>query len=480
MQPTEELQIRATRLLREGRVAEAIAAHKQLLEHNPDQPDTWFNFAYLQRCDRRFEDSLASYARAISLGVRDPEEAHLNRAAILSEHLGRGQQAKAELEKALAANEAFLPAWLNLGNLYEDWGQVEKARHAYERALDSAPNNARATARLAAIDTHFGRAADVVPRLRAAIANTSGADAAELGFALGEALDALGNYDEAFAAFQRANDAAREATTPEMRYKPEHGQELIDSLIRVFPLPAEARVAAEQPPIFICGMFRSGSTLAEQILGRHSQVISGGELDFLPVLVATEFQPYPETAVRLSTERLQELGAAYLEQINALHPKYQLITDKRPDNFLHIGLIKAMFPRAKIVHTRRHPLDNILSINAVYFHDNISYGFDLAETAHWYHQYIRLMHHWKAYYPESIHDFDYDAMVREPRLEISKLLDFCGLDWEEACLDPSGATGAVRTASVWQVRQPIHSRSSGRWRTYSKHLEGIKDLLEER
>jgi tetratricopeptide (TPR) repeat protein len=476
VQLLDELQSRATSLLRAGHVAEGILAHRELLDRYPDLPDGWFNLAYLLRCDRQFEAALAAYAEAIGRGIRDPEEVHLNRAAILSEHLCRGSEAEVELQKALKINPRFLSAWLNLGNLYEDWGQAQNARQAYERALEMDSSNARALARLAAIDVHLGQSAKAVPTLRKAIIGTSGPDAAELGFALGNALDALGDYDEAFAAFKRANNAARGALPRQMRYDPDKVEKLVDSLVDTFPISAGATLT-EEPPIFICGMFRSGSTLAEQVLSRHSKVISGGEFDFLPVLVATELQPYPEILRRLPLERLKEVGAAYMRQVDALNLGRGLVTDKRPDNFLHIGLIKALFPNAKIVHTHRHPLDNILSIYAVYFHDTISYGFDLAETAHWYRQYVRLMAHWKSSYPDTIHDFDYDVMVREPRREIGKLLDFCCLDWEDDCLEPGAARGAVRTASVWQVRQPIHARSSGRWRNYAKHLESVTKLI---
>lgn len=472
---------RASQLLREGRGDEAIAAHERLLALFPNLPDSWFNLAWLQRSERRFEAALASYAEAVRRGVRAPEEAHLNRAVILSEHLDRTAEAEAELGQAVAANPRFLPAWLNLGNLHEDLGQAEKARDAYRRAIEIDPGCGRALARLAAIDVFAGDAEATIAPLRQTLA-LPGLDpdsACEIGFALGNALDAAGRYDEALAAFEAANRQALAIAPPTARYDRAASEALVDSLIATFPLAAQAPPTAGQPPIFICGMFRSGSTLAERILGRHSQVTPGGEFDALPVLVATELQPYPQAIAPLSPDRLDGLVRKYLSQLRALYPDAGLITDKRPDNFLHIGLIKAMFPEARIVHSRRDPFDNILSIYALYFQHNVSYGFDLDDAAHWYRQYRRLMRHWQAVWPSSIHDFDYDAAVRAPRGEIERLLVFCGLPWEDACLEPGRSPGAVRTASVWQVRQPIHARSSGRWRNYARHLERVRAALEE-
>jgi len=470
----EQLFARANRCLREGRAAEGIEAYERLLALRPALPDCWYNLAYLQRCDRRFEDALASYRRALDHGVRQPEAVHVNRAAILSEHLERGADAEAELRAALAINPGFVVAWLNLGNLYEDWGDREQARVAYERALRLAPASGRALARLATIDAFDGKAAAWVPRLRETLAvpGLPPEDAAEIGFALGHALDAVGAYDEAFAAFAAANDASRRSMPPTAeRYDRAAQERLIDELIRVFPLPVRADPrSGGRAPVFVCGMFRSGSTLAEQILGRHSGVTVGGELEFVPALVRQRLQPYPASLVTASPRLIQSLRDAYLADLDVVHPGAGLVTDKRPDNFLHVGLIKAMFPDARIVHTRRRPLDNILSVYFLHFDHSVSYGLDLGDIAHWYGQYRRLMRHWKSLYPDDIHDFDYDDAVLDPRPTIERLLDFCGLDWEEACLATHATRNPVRTASVWQVRQPLHQRSSGRWRNYADRL----------
>lgn len=150
-----------------------------------------------------------------------------------------------------------------------------------------------------------------------------------------------------------------------------------------------------------------------------------------------------------------------------------IVTDKRPDNFLHVGLIKAMFPEAKIVHTQRDPLDNLLSLHFLHLDPAMPYALDLEDAAHWHGEYRRLMAHWKALYSADIHDVDYDQLVRDPRPVIERLLEFLGLEWEDQCLAFHSGERVVKTASVWQVRQPLYTRSSGRWRNYERHLRPL-------
>ncbi len=223
-------------------------------------------------------------------------------------------------------------------------------------------------------------------------------------------------------------------------------------------------------------MFRSGSTLVEQILARHSQVIPGGELELIPALAA-KIRPYPEAVRDSDAATIAAWRQAYLDGLPERPSSERAITDKRPDNFLHIGLIKTLFPSAKIIHTFRNPLDNLISLYFVHLDPRMAYALDLEDAAHWYSQYQRLMAHWRGLYPADIVDVDYDALVSDPRAEIEALTAACGLPWQEALLDAHRSTQPVKTASVWQVRQPIHARSSGRWRNYARQLEDARKQL---
>ena len=382
----EQLLERAGFLRRTGRTAEAIQAYERLLAVDPDRPDSWFNLGYLQRQAGRFEPALEAYRRALDQGVSRPEEVHLNRAAILADHLQRGDEAQAELDAALAINPDYAPAWLNLGNLHEDRGRREEAAAAYRRALAADPENLLAVARLADVSAIEGPEDSRLLALRGALARPglADADAADLGFALGRALDSVGAYDDAFAAYAAANRASRAALGPDFPgYRPAAQEQLVARIAAAFSKPAPpAPDLPGQAPIFICGMFRSGSTLTERILARHSRVTAGGELDLVNALIREGLTPYPDAAAAASGARFRQLREEYLGRLNAILPDADRVTDKRPDNFLYIGLIKAMFPDAKIVHTVREPLDNALSIYFLHLDPRFAYAFDPRDIAH--------------------------------------------------------------------------------------------------
>jgi hypothetical protein len=176
--------------------------------------------------------------------------------------------------------------------------------------------------------------------------------------------DSCGAYEQAFNAYQAANRASRESAGPAAQYDRQRQERLVDALIAAFP---QVRDAAATPaggvkPIFVCGMFRSGSTLTEQVLAAHRRVVAGGEIDFIPLLVRTELAPYPASMTQVTADVLANMAGRYVQALSTLYPGAEYVTDKRPDNFLNIGLIKTLFPDARIVHTTRNPLDNCLSI----------------------------------------------------------------------------------------------------------------------
>jgi hypothetical protein len=282
-------------------------------------------------------------------------------------------------------------------------------------------------------------------------------------------LDAEGEYEQAFDAARAANLASRTATG--VRYDRARAEQFVDQLIAVFNSPVPI-AAAHPSPLFICGMFRSGSTLIEQILGSHSHVRAAGELDLVPQLAA-RIQGYPQSVALASAQAIESWREFYLRGLSVKPERNVLVTDKRPENFLHLGLIKTIFPSAKIVHTRRNRLDNLLSLYFLHLDPAMAYALDLEDATHWYGQYRRLMTHWTTLYPGDILDVDYDELVHEPNPALERLLGFLKLDWEDGVLHFHRTGSSVKTASVWQVRQPLHARSSGRWRNYSKQLKKL-------
>jgi tetratricopeptide (TPR) repeat protein len=480
----------AQRLQRLERVPEAIQAYERVLSRWPDLANCWFNLGVLQRKARQLSAALASYQKALDLGISGPEEVHLNRSVIYTDYLRQDEAAERELHAALALNPAYSPALLNLANLYEDLGRRVEASALYERLLALDPRCFEALARYANLHPVPVPVPVPVPedrltrQLRAALAQpwASAAERASLGFALGRLLDGSGEYQAAFDAYAAANrDSRASAGARIVNYDRRRQEELIDRLMQSMVVERRDFVpgAPRPPPIFVCGMFRSGSTLTEQLLASHPGVAAGGELEFLPRLVAGELAPFPESMASISPDRVASLATRYLDELARLFPGAAYVTDKRPDNFLYLGLIKSLFPDAKIVHTTRDPLDNCLSIFFLHLDHGMSYALELMDIGHYFREYHRLMAHWKRRFGADILDFHYDTFVREPQPAAARLFAFLGLDWEDRYLAFRAAGRAVKTASVWQVREPLYSRSSGRARHYARQLAALRAYLAD-
>ena len=482
MQTPDAMVREAQELQAQNRTADAIEAYKRVLMQWPTLPDCWFNLAFLLRQIRRYDDALGCYQKALATGVSAPETARLNRAVIYGDHLRQDEAAECELRAALELNPAFVPALLNLASLLEDRGRRDEAGALYAKALAVDPRCYLALARFANLQPPAACDDALSARLRAALAHpaASAADRAALGFALGRALDAAADYEAAFAAYEVANRDSRASTLPaQVRYNRAAQEELTDRLIAVparTPTPAEAGGAR---PIFVCGMFRSGSTLAEQLLGGHAGVAAGGELDLLPTAIATHLLPFPESLGSAPQQQLAEIARGYRGAIARLFPGARYVIDKRPDNFLCIGLIKTLFPDALIVHTTRDPLDTSLSIFFLHLDHRMSYALELMDIGHYYRHYRRLLAHWKQRYGADIVDLDYDRLVHEPQVAGPALFASLGLSWDAKFLDFPQAARAARTASVWQVREPLYRRSSGRSRHYATQLASLREYLAD-
>lgn len=481
-QAIERLIRQAMQLDQAGRLNEAASVYEQVLQLDPNLPDCWYNLGVLLRRLNRFDAALLAYDRALALRIQRPEEVHLNRAVILSDHLHRPVDAVRELETALRNHPRYQPALLNLGNLHEDLGRREQAAATYNKLLGIEPKHFTALARLAGLRRAMQADDPLIARVRSALSDPTAtpANRANLGFALGKMLDDCGDYDAAFATYSQANHDSRDSEPPgTARYDAAAESSLINRIVTGFASRGVEATHQSQStrPIFICGMFRSGSTLAEQVLAGHPRVRAGGELPLLARLVASAGQPYPAAVAALTAKQLDHLANNYYEKIESLFPGAEFVTDKRPDNYLLIGFIKRLMPQAKIVHTVRNPLDVCLSNYFLHLDHGMSYAFDLEHIAQHYRHYCRLMAHWRELYGDDILDFDYDAFVTAPRAAAHRLLSFCGLEWDDRCLQFEQRAGAVKTASVWQVREPLYRRSSGRWRHYQKHLGPLRAAL---
>jgi len=490
----EDLLRQAGILHGQGRRMEAIGLFRQVLAEHPGASEGWYELGYLLKAEGQFEEALIAYGQALERGISRAEEVHLNRAVIYSDHLRRDEDAERELEAALALAPTYVPALLNRGNLHEERGERAEALARYDSVVAGAGGSEdphrdlrfEALARIAKLRPPTDVDDPLLRRLHdATAAQTGNVVRANLLFALGQVYEKLEQFDLAFDAFAKANRWLRRQYGSS--YDRAHTLRLVNSLIGTFRSGVTSEPIAPGPPgaapLFICGMFRSGSTLVEQVLAAHPQVTAGGELNWLRHLATSRLAPFPESMALSDPARDAALAGEYRANLANLFPDGiagTYITDKRPDNFLLIGLIKRLFPTAKIIHSCRNPLDTGLSVFQQHLDLRVTgYASDLGDIGHYYGQYRRLMAHWHSLYPGSIFDFDYDEFVREPRPSLERLLGFLGLEWDDRCLEFHQLGNTVKTASYWQIRQPLSARASGRWRNYGAHLEPLRLALQE-
>ena len=457
-----------------GQADAAIERYRDFLQRNPASADAYFNLALVFKNDFQFKQAEEAYNEALRLGIRGDEEVYLNLGVLYSEmhHTDRARQM---YEKAIEIRPEHLPSLFNLAGLYEEQGERRRAIELYRHILSLDPAHSEALSRIAYAAKKTEDREGLVGELTQALARTVDHGQEALNFARGKLLDDLGRYDEAFEAYRAANQLVRKRLPPWNRAAAEQG---IDKLMSIFDRSwcEQASTTNDYSPIFVCGMFRSGSTLVEQMLSGHPSVQTAGEFGYITRLIKSWFSPYPERLRDIAAEEIEIVADEYVSKLEEWFPGAENITSKQPDNFLHLGLIKAMFPSARIVYTKRNRLDNCLSVYFTHLGGNLGYASDLGDTAHYYDLQEKLMAHWADLLGDSLFVVDYDDLIADPETVLRGLVGYLGIEWDERCLDFTTAGAPVKTASVWQVREPLYSRSSGRWKNYRKHIADIGGL----
>lgn len=290
-------------------------------------------------------------------------------------------------------------------------------------------------------------------------------------FALGYAYDCAEEYSKAFHYYKKGNELS--ANRSEL-YQPDgvtnETQKLISHFTRSWL--GNNQLQNDYSPIFVCGMFRSGSTLVESILSEHPAVYSGGELNFLDQVIRRT----GDDITRFSVRELQEISKEYRQLVVDTFGENCLVIDKRPDNFKYIGLIKAVFPNAKIICTDRDPLDICISIYFQQLDSSLNYSTELRHIAHYYLEYKKILQHWKNILPDDIYVADYERLVDNPKEVCSELFAHFNLEWCEEYLNFYKTKKLVKTASIWQVRRPLQ-RGVARSEKYKSNISEIKELL---
>jgi len=310
--------------------------------------------------------------------------------------------------------------------------------------------------------------------LRLEDGDTTEGDRMTLHFALGKALDDLGDYAGAMRHFDAANRVRYRLSRFDRNEFERRVDRLIARFTREFFAGNKAIGRDDETPVLVIGMPRSGTTLVERIISSHSRVGGGGELDFWnehgPALVEAETGRLAAVADRFCAD--------YRRLLRSVAPNAVRVTDKMPFNFLWLGLVHLIFPNARVIHCRRSPIDTCLSIYTNQFATRWEFASDRGDLAFYYRQYFRLMDHWRTVLPtDRLLDIDYEELTADPEGTARRLIAFCGLDWDPACLRPERNPDSVRTASVWQARQPVYRRSVERWRRYEPWLGELRQLL---
>jgi tetratricopeptide (TPR) repeat protein len=462
-------------LAAKGRWVEASVSFQQALDIDPKFFEAHCNLGNALRSAGQIRQSLESYHRALEITPRFAE-AHCNRAIALR-LLGRAAESQAACRNALEINPRLAAAFIVLGELSADGGDFAAAQRHFQQAIAIQPEVPEAWAGLAGLRSMSGADADWLSHARAIAARPLPAGKlAVLEFAIGKYLDDVREFEQAFAHFRAANEMQR-------RYRQPHDREgltqIVDAIIRGHDAQwiAEARRNASDSlrPVFIVGMLRSGTTLTEQILAAHPAVFGAGELPFWSNAF-TELR----TAGRsppLRDAALSRLTVEYLQVLGGVSPGALRVVDKMPTNFAFLGQIHALFPRARIIHLQRDPLDTCLSIYFQNFDAAITYANDLGDLAHYFQEYQRLMQHWRALLPaDALLEVPYEGLVADQESWSRRMIEFIGLPWDPACLEFHRVRRTVLTASKWQVRQKISNTAVGRWRNYANHLGPLRDL----
>ncbi len=408
-------------------------------------------------------------------------------------------------------------AFLGLGNALRECGRVDEALSSYEQCLRLEPGNPDIVAKIAsikeqqgrhqeafellspflsragnseiatsfaAVSRNLGRETEAIEMLERCLADkdTATQERVSLHFTLGDLYDKTGQYDAAFGHFRAGNELKGVVFDAES-----HGR-ILENIKTVFnreqlaELPRLGKGARR--PIFIVGMPRSGTTLTEQILGRHPRVQAAGEMNEINAFAVRLHetlgakQAYPACVPLLEKKHLERFLQEYLSALPETDRDRPLFTDKLPHNFLHLGLIRQLFPEARVVHCVRDPRATCLSCYFRDFHGEHPYAYDLSALGRYYRMYQQLMAHWEDVLDIPIHTLRYEALVVDQEQETRRLLEFCGLEWDERCLDFHNSGRFVNTASYAQVRQPMYRSGMEHWKHYQHHLGSLIDALK--
>lgn len=459
--------------------ADAAILLKRATSLAPDNVSAWIDLGDAYAQQDRFQDAEAATRRAIQLRPDAPRSRQVL-AGILSRE-GKYDEALASVEQAVELLPDSVELLLAYGHSLRTVGRHDDAIAAYRRALDVSPGSGGPWWSLANLKSYTFDAADrQTMQEQLGRDDLDDDDRVRLSFAAGKAAEDSGDFDEAFASFAAGNSLRRAKES----YDPIANQQQSDTLLdtfgsELFDVRADA-ASMEGTPVFIVGMPRSGTTLVEQILASHSQVDGTRELPYVEQLLRRlgSSGQYPGSLREVDSGELGRHGQWYLDKTRVHREAAAYFTDKAPGNFRHIGLLAKVLPHAKFINVRRHPLDSCMGSFKQLFASGQPWSYDLFEIGEYCLDYHRIMEHWHEVLPGAVHDVNYEDIVGDLEGQVTRILEFCGLEMEPACLTFHETERAIESASSEQVRQPLYSTAINHWRNYEAHLGELIEALQ--
>jgi len=467
-----------------GLIADQVGEKKIALELilkalkiKPNYDEAHNNLGNIYRSLEKFDLAITHYRLALKLKPK-VANVHYN-IAISYDEKGDSSKAIEEYKIAISyfANNPIFH--FNLANTYRSAGKLSLAEKEYRKVISIKPDYAEAYSQLANIKFFKKVDIDLTNMLQLFIQKDTSEDKkAFLAFGLGKAYEDLNDYDQSFEFIEIGNNIKRK----KFNFDIKNWNDYVKKQITVFQKPLFEQLKNNQCQgnnlVFILGLPRSGTTLIEQIISNHKDVFSLGETPAFGRALNTNLNmdAYPKILQKIDAKALNNIAAQYLKNIN--NDDNSFMTDKMPDNFKVIGMIKLVFPNAKIIHCVRNGLDNCLSIYKNNFSSNdIVYAYSQTELGHYYLGYKELMAHWHKVIPNFIYDIKYEDMVNDQEQQTRNLLKFCDLEWDDKCLRFYENNGKVQTASAVQVRKPIYNNSIKLWEKYTNKIKPLIEIL---
>lgn len=455
----------------------------QILSTEPDNLAAMNNMA--NTCKDTFEFKEAEQYYEKILKINPKYIMAITNFANLKFQLNKHDDAINLYNKALEIDDKSENIHYNIGLTYQSLGNFEKAKYHFNEMIKINPHATiadRLMSRFTKYDKNNNHLKEMIERNKKENLNDN--SKINLFFALSKAFEDVKDFKESFIFMKKANDL----TNSKFNYDKKSDDKFTEDLVKFFDLIENnnKKIYEEnnKKVIFILGLPRSGTSLAEQIISSHNLVYGAGELNYLENLIKKKFFLNNELDLNVISKNkfndlAYETGNEYLDLIKNFKTKKNIIIDKDPHNFKWIGFISLIFPNAKIIHCSRNPKDNFLSLYKNFFPEGLEYTYNEENLINFFKNYKMMMSYWKRKFPNNIYDLIYEDLINKPNEEIKRLIEFCDLEWDENCLKFYDAKSSIKTLSVAEARKPIYKSSISSSSNFKDYLKTSFDKLEK-